>query len=118
MSGEASSLSVEQRELLRADLERALSRLQRSMKATKRAARPVKLDQTSVGRLSRMDALQNQGLTQELQQREQAKAAQLTDALRRLDEGAYGRCEGCGDPIGFERLSIFPETRMCATCAS
>lgn len=111
-------LTLEQRELLRAYLERAMVKLKRSMKTTNRAARPVKLDQSSVGRLSRIDAIQNQGLSQGLQERERSKAAQLEEALRRLDDGTYGTCEGCGGPIQFERLTVFPETRMCSTCAT
>jgi DnaK suppressor protein len=112
-----STLSEEQRSLLREELERALSRLDRSMKTTRRAARPVKLDQTSVGRLSRIDALQNQSLTRGLQEREQIRVAQLREALRRLDAGTYGTCTGCADPIGFERLMLFPETLTCSGCA-
>ena len=117
MANPADGLTAEQREFLRQELERTLAKLTRSMKTTSRAARPVKLDQTSVGRLSRADALQNQSLTKGLQERERVKAAQLAEALRRLDEGTYGTCEGCAGPIEFERLSVFPETRTCARCA-
>lgn len=116
--GAPGSLTPGQLELLRAELERSLTKLMRSMEATDRAARPVTLDQTTVGRLSRMDALQNQSLTQGLQERERVNAVQLTAALQRLDDGEYGFCEGCGDPIGFERLSVFPETRTCSRCAA
>jgi DnaK suppressor protein len=111
-------LTPEQVALLRADLERALAKLERSMKTTRKAARPVKLDQTSVGRLSRMDAMQNQSLTQGLQEREFAKVALLTEALERLEKGTYGICTGCAEPIQFERLMLFPETRTCSRCAS
>ncbi len=86
------------------------------MKSTRRAARPVKLDQTSVGRLSRIDALQNQQLTQGLQAREEAKYAQILEALASIERGTYGICTGCEQPIPFERLLIFPETLTCATC--
>lgn len=118
MAASSGHLTPEQADVLRAELERALAKLTRSMKTTNRAARPVKLDQTSVGRLSRIDALQNQSFTQGLQERERVKAAQLTEALQRLEAGSYGTCEGCGEPIGFERLSLFPETRTCSRCAS
>jgi DnaK suppressor protein len=110
-------LSEEQLAVLRSELERALAKLERSMKTTRKAARPVKLDQTSVGRLSRMDALQNQSLTQGLQEREQVKAALLREALERLERGAYGVCTGCGEPIQFERLELFPEALTCSRCA-
>lgn len=111
-------LSTDEKETLRAELEHALARLTRSMRTTDRAARPVTLDQTTVGRLSRIDAIQNQSLTHGLREREQARAAQLTEALRRLDEGDYGVCGGCGLPIEFQRLLLFPETVTCSACAT
>lgn len=110
-------LTPEQVEELRAELERAIAKLERSMKTTRRAARPVRLDQTSVGRLSRMDAIQNQSLTRGLQEREQARLATLTEALERLDAGSYGICNTCRSPIPFERLALFPETQTCSACA-
>lgn len=101
---------------LRALIERQIARLERSMKLTDEAARPVELDQTAVGRLSRMDAIQNQHLTKNLQERERVRYAMLCRALARIEAGAYGRCEGCGEPIAFDRLSVFPETAECGAC--
>ena len=37
-------------------------------------------------------------------------------ALARLDDGTYGRCETCGEPIGDERLAELPVVRSCAVC--
>jgi len=101
---------------LRTELVRQLTRLERSMKVTEEAARPVELDQTAVGRLSRMDALQNQALTKNLQERELIKYAQLEQALKRLESGTYGICSECAGPIPFERLLVFPETPSCGRC--
>jgi DnaK suppressor protein len=101
---------------LRSELERQLKKLQRSMRTTDRALKPVQLDQSSVGRLSRIDTLQTQGLTAGLQAREQAKLAQINEALARLDAGTYGSCVVCGSPITFERLQVFPEAPNCAAC--
>src|SRR3954464_4718213 len=39
-------------------------------------------------------------------------------ALQKLDEGTYGQCEGCGKPIGEDRLEAMPATRFCIDCAS
>jgi DnaK suppressor protein len=103
---------------LRDELLRALAKLERSMKISDRAARPVELDQTAVGRLSRIDALQNQGITQGLQAREAARYAQVTHALQRLEQGTYGRCTGCRQTIPFERLLVFPEALTCAACGA
>jgi RNA polymerase-binding transcription factor DksA len=48
---------------------------------------------------------------------EQYIAAEARDALRRMDEGAYGKCEGCGQKIAKERLQALPFTRYCVRCA-
>lgn len=111
-------LSDDQRAELRAELERQLARLERSMKLTDEASRPVELDQTSVGRLSRMDSLQNQSLSKGLQEREVARHAELRDALERIAAGTYGVCTGCAAAIPFERLFVFPEASQCSGCVT
>jgi DnaK suppressor protein len=110
-------LTAAQLDELRAELQRQLRKLTRSMRTTTRALKPVQLDQSAVGRLSRIDNLQTQGLTKGLQAREQAKLGQLNEALKRLDAGNFGRCVECGAPIAFERLLIFPEAPNCGKCA-
>jgi DnaK suppressor protein len=99
------------------ELERIVARLERSMRTTEAAMRPVQLDQSAVGRLSRIDSLQNQGLTRNLQEREQAKLGQVVTAFQRLEDGTYGTCTECGGAIPFERLQIFPETPTCSSCS-
>jgi DnaK suppressor protein len=44
--------------------------------------------------------------------------SELDRSLRQLEEGAYGRCEVCGDPIGTERLAARPTASTCITCAA
>ncbi len=100
-----------------AELERALEKLERSMRTTEEAMQPVKLDQTAVGRLSRIDSLQNQGVTRNLQEREQVKLGQIAAAYERIEGGTYGECVECGGAIPFERLQVFPETPTCTGCA-
>ena len=110
------ALTAEHLRELRAELDRQLAKLERSMAVTDEALRPVELDQTAVGRLSRMDSLQNQGLTKNLRERETVKLALLREALKRMDAGEYGICTACGTTIPFERLFVFPETPECAAC--
>ena len=110
-------LTDDQRAELWAELERQLARLERSMALTDEAARPVELDQQAVGRLSRMDSMLSQGMAQNLQDRERVRLSALMDALRRFEEGGYGVCRGCREPIPFGRLVIMPEAATCTGCS-
>ena len=107
-------LTVEQLAEIRDELSRILGRIERSMKAG--GARLPDLDQASVGRLSRIEALQNQGLAQNLADREKRQLEQVMDALERLDAGRFGICHDCRTPIRFERLLVFPEAQNCTAC--
>lgn len=109
-------LTTEQVDEIRAELDRQLRRLERSMRVTEAAMEPVTLDQTAVGRLSRIDSLQNQGLTRNLQERERIRLAHIEKALRGLEEGTYGVCVSCGGEIPFQRLYVVPEASTCAAC--
>jgi DnaK suppressor protein len=110
-------LAPEQRSIIRDELLRSLTKLERSISANGAAARPRDLEQDTVGRLSRIEALQSQGLTATLAAREKAQLEQIMSALRRLEDGSYGVCNGCGAAIPVERLMVFPETLACAACA-
>jgi len=103
---------------LRGELRRQLDRLVQSMRVTDEAMRPLALDQAAVGRLSRMDSLQNQGLTRNLQERERFRLAHLEGALQRMDEGTYGLCADCGVALPFGRLYVVPESPTCASCGA
>lgn len=80
------------------------------------AARPVNLDQNKVGRLSRMDALQQQAMQQASQQSLRERLAAVARALQAVETGEYGYCEHCGDAIPAARLEIKPEALLCIDC--
>lgn len=77
----------------------------------------VELDQQAVGRLSRMDALQNQAMAKANSARRQSERTRLTAALARISEGEYGYCEDCGDDIALGRLDLDPAAVKCIQCA-
>ena len=68
----------------------------------------VTLDQSCVGRLSRMDAMQSQAMNQEAQRRRGVEIKRLEAALQSLAEDDHGYCEDCGEDIGEGRLMIDP----------
>ncbi len=78
---------------------------------------PVELDQQSVGRLSRMDAMQQQEMAQAEARRRTSDLARIEMALIRIAEGEYGWCAECGEPIAYKRLEIDPAAPLCIACA-
>lgn len=80
------------------------------------AARPVQLDQASVGRLSRMDAMQAQSMAIAAGQRRKEQLARIAGALRRMESGDFGYCFACGEDIGLDRLRFDPTTTRCIGC--
>ena len=76
----------------------------------------VVLDQQAVGRLSRMDALQNQAMAQATARRRAAERQRIMAALARVADGEYGYCTACGDAIAPARLATDPAIALCAPC--
>ena len=78
----------------------------------------VELDQAKVGRLSRMDAMQAQAMAQASGHRRDAALRHIAAALQRLDDGSYGICLECDEPINPKRLEFDPATPLCIACAA
>ena len=83
---------------------------------SREAAGTVTLDQSKVGRLSRMDAMQAQQMAQETARRRQLQLQKIDGALRRMDTGEYGYCFVCGDEIDPARLEFDPACTRCTEC--
>ena len=84
----------------------------------KEAAETVELDQTRMGRLSRMDAMQQQEMSKASNQRRQIKLQQITAALTRIENNDYGYCLECEEDINPKRLDHSPTSTFCIECAS
>ena len=92
--------------------------LRSSSEAHEDDRRPVTLDQQSVGRLSRMDALQGQAMAVATEERRQVRLQQIEAALARLEQDAFGDCVACGEPIDPRRLGLDPAVPTCLECAA
>jgi DnaK suppressor protein len=76
----------------------------------------VELDQTTVGRLSRMDAIQQQALSLASDRRASEQLLRVRAALARIEEQTYGRCIDCDEPLGIRRLAADPCSLLCVSC--
>ena len=112
-------LTDAQRAELRADLS-ALRDAQRAVLADESGlAGTVDLDQSRMGRVSRIDAIQQQKMAQATLRRHQQRLERIEAAIERHDEDPeeYGPCLRCGEPIGYRRLKAFPDVVVCVGCS-
>ena len=93
------------------------SDLQEQEKASKETGKPVELDQTKVGRISRMDAMQAQQMTLDASRRRQLKLIKIESTFQRINSGEYGYCLSCDEDIDIRRLMIDPTNTHCIKCA-
>jgi len=104
----------------RAELRRAIDARLETAAAERDAAaggrEEITLDQQSVGRLSRMDAIQRREMARATAVRREAEIRRLRAARARLDDPEFGVCSDCGEEIGMARLRIDPALTRCAEC--
>ena len=105
-------------EELRQQLESRRRELLSQIEGVDDAARPVELDQQSVGRVSRVDAIQQQQMALANRQQAAALLRSIELALQRIDDGSYGTCLECGEAIAEARLQAQPWAGLCIVCQS
>ncbi len=81
------------------------------------SVKPVTLDQSSVGRLSRMDAMQVQSMSVEAKRRRAIQLQRIENALIRIENDEYGYCLKCDEAIPSKRLDFDPTAFLCVHCA-
>lgn len=86
-----------------------------ALASSREAVQVVSLDQP-IGRLSRIDAIQQQKMAEASRRQQELRLGQVRVALAALDEDEYGFCRACEEPIGYRRLSARPETPFCLRC--
>lgn len=79
---------------------------------------PVALDQQSVGRLSRIGAMQVQAMSQAQQRKRDTDLRNIVGALSRIEDNEFGYCTECDELIALKRLTIDPAVRLCIACAT
>lgn len=83
----------------------------------KNGTAPVELDQARIGRLSRMDALQQQAISKAASRLTDLERQRIQSALVRMQTGEYGYCVICEDEIAEGRLQFDPSILICISCA-
>ena len=89
--------------------------LKQMLASTREGTRPVALDEP-IGRLTRMDAIQQQSMSVATRSRTDLRLRQVAQAIALAEQGEYGPCRRCERPIGYARLAARPESPYCVAC--
>ena len=100
----------------RKKLQKSLEDIQEYLGKTEESAEAVSPDK-SLGRLSRMEAMQDQQLILEARRRKKMQKVAVLSALQRIENGQFGTGVFCGKPIASERLEVAPESSTCVSCS-
>lgn len=111
-------LTQEQLETLQHQLQQMEKDLRNALEDSADSAKPVQLDQQLMGRVSRIDAIQQQSMANASRANQELLLRKVLLALRLVEEGEYGYCRQCDEPIPFGRLQIKPEATLCINCQS
>jgi len=101
---------------LEEQLRRNIQALEETLPKLKEAAKIVELD-SSIGRLTRMDAMQAQAIHKNTYLKAKMRCEHLKHSLKRIHEESFGLCHECEEPIGAKRLLAIPESPFCIRCA-
>lgn len=113
-----SALTEQQLNELRSQLEQRRDNLKLQLEQSEAATQPVTLDQQSVGRVSRIDAIQQQQMAIAGKKQTAQLLRRIELALQRIEDDEYGQCMQCGESIRFARLQVQPDASLCLVCQS
>ncbi len=104
----------------RTDLKKRIAeetkKLERNIADLEIETAPVSPD-NAIGRVSRIDAIQNKSVNEAALLTARNKLVKLNTALTKIDDPRFGICSRCGKPIAVPRLMFLPESTRCINCA-
>ena len=92
------------------------TKLEQQLLDAESATGVVTLDQSSVGRVSRVDAMQQQSMAVSTRAKAEASLRKVLKALKRMEAEDFGYCSQCDEPIQFNRLKVQPQASHCLKC--
>ncbi len=109
-------MTQEELKILKRDIKRMITTLQKELEELEASAKPIR-PENSIGRISRMDAINNKGVLDASIRNRRKKLSKLQLALTKVDSPGFGNCVTCKNPINPKRLMLLPESNRCIRCA-
>ena len=110
-------MTTKEKQALKEKIMQDIEELKKQIETLQEKAKPIAPD-CSLGRLTRMEAMAEQEVSQKILDESKLRLTRLQNALSRIDKPMFGICIECEEPIGIERMKIRPESVRCVACAS
>ncbi len=104
------------KEAVRQKIEEEIVKTRESVAELEEQAKPVS-PENAIGRISRMDAINNKSVIEASLRQAKDKLLKLEKALSKVDEDKFGICVQCGNPIPIGRIMLMPHAIRCVNCA-
>ncbi len=101
---------------IRTRIEAEIVKTKKLVEEYRELTKPVE-PENAIGRISRMDAIQNKSVTEAALRKTREKLEKLEYALTKVDEDDFGICANCKQPIPLGRILIMPQSRTCVACS-
>ncbi len=110
-------MTVEQREEIKAIILEQITKTEEAITQYEDMSQPI-APENSIGRVSRMDAINNKSVAEAALRQAKRKLKKLQLALSKIDDPKFGICVRCKKDIPPKRLILMPESQYCVNCAS
>ncbi len=110
-------MDQKEKEILKEKILKEIEKSEADLIEIAKMTQPVK-PENSLGRISRMDAINNKSVMEAAQRSKKAKLSKLKMALQNIDNEDFGLCANCGNSIQAKRLMFLPESTKCVRCAA
>ena len=109
-------MDSQQKAELKAIIEEQILKTEKKILGYQEMSQPIG-PENSIGRVSRMDAINNKSVVEAALRKAEEKLDGLKNALHRLDDEGFGICKRCQEPIPPKRIILMPQSRYCVRCA-
>lgn len=109
-------MKLEDKKVLKAKIEELIIKYEHDIKETEKMTQPIS-PENSLGRISRMDAINNKSVMEASLRNKISKRNKLKMALTQIDQEGFGNCLNCKKQINPKRLMFMPESTKCIKCA-
>ena len=109
-------MDAKERKEVKLKIEEEILKTEASIAEYKELTKPIE-PENAIGRISRMDAINNKSVTEAALRKAQQKLQKLIYVQDQIDSEGFGMCVRCGNAIPIGRLMLMPQSTQCVGCA-